>query len=118
MTCCGDYLVGGKIEKAHCIDGDVIEQLFYPSGFAHKERPTRKECGCTESTDIGAYDTCPHGCIYCYANVNNEVAIKRCEEHDPDSAFLGYSRIESDMWVDALARKEPERENVQQMDLF
>lgn len=68
ITCCGDYLIGGKIEKAHCVDGKLIEELFPGVGFSGRRKPSRKECGCTESTDIGAYDTCPHGCVYCYAN--------------------------------------------------
>ncbi len=40
-------------------------------------RPTREGCGCFASVDIGAYDTCPHGCIYCYANANRAVAVKK-----------------------------------------
>jgi hypothetical protein len=67
-SCCGAYLVNDRISKAHCIDGALIERLFAPPGFEYQEKPTRQECGCTESIDLGAYDTCPHGCVYCYAN--------------------------------------------------
>ncbi len=98
-SCCGDYLLGPKIKKAHCIDGGIIEQLFYPGGLQYKEKPTRNECGCTESTDIGTYDTCPHGCIYCYANTNKRKACKTFENHDKTSAFLGYSKSESGRWL-------------------
>jgi hypothetical protein len=101
-SCCGDYLVNDRIKKGHCIDGGVIESLFFPEGVAYKEKPTRKECGCTESTDIGTYDTCPHGCVYCYANVNKQRATKSFRKHDKDSAFLGYSRSQSDKWLDEL----------------
>jgi hypothetical protein len=97
-SCCGDYLVNDRIEKGHCIYVSVIESLF-PEGLAYKEKPTRKECGCTESTDIGTYDTCPHGCVYCYANVNKGRAAKSFGKHDKDSAFLGFSKLQSDKWL-------------------
>lgn len=118
MTCCGDYLIGSNIVKAHCVDGEIIKELFYKSGISYSEKPTRKECGCTVSTDIGTYDTCPHGCIYCYANVNKDVATKRFNNHDSNSAFLGYSKGESDRWVTDLQDKKKEKVKVDQMGLF
>ena len=99
FSCCGDYLVGDKIKKAHCIDGRIIEELFFPDGFSCKAKPTRAECGCTESTDIGTYDTCPHGCIYCYANTNKGRASKAFKNHDKNSALLGYTKTQSDKWL-------------------
>jgi len=99
-SCCGDYLTKrGRVEKAHCIDGGIIESLFYPNGLNYRAKPTRKECGCTESSDIGTYDTCPHGCVYCYANMHKSKARKAYEMHETDSAFLGYSKAQSDEWL-------------------
>ena len=83
--------------------------MFYPEGFDYREKPTRQECGCTESTDIGAYDTCPHGCVYCYANANKERAFARAAKHEPDSAFLGHSKSESDRWVAELRNDKKKR---------
>jgi hypothetical protein len=99
FSCCGDYLVNVNIGKAHCIDGDIIQDLFFPDGLSYKEKPTRKECGCTASIDIGTYDTCPHGCVYCYANMNKQKARKAFNNHDKESAFLGYSKSQSDKWL-------------------
>ncbi len=105
-TCCDDYLLAdSRIKKAHCIDGEIIERL-YPGCHKGSEKPTRKDCGCTESTDIGIYDTCPHGCIYCYANINKERAVKLNSDHQPESAFLGFSKVDSDKFIAEIAEKE------------
>jgi len=102
-TCCGDYLINDKIFKAHCLDGDLISDLYFEGNWKGQEKPTRKECGCTVSTDIGKYDTCPHGCIYCYANVNKERAVTVNAAHDSQSIFLGYSKVESETFASDLS---------------
>jgi len=117
FSCCGDYLVGDKIKKAHCIDGGIIKHLFPADTPDYREKPTRKECGCTESTDIGAYDTCPHGCVYCYANANKHKAYKAFDNHDIDSAFLGYSKSESDSYL-AEIKNSKTRKDFEQLKMF
>jgi len=113
FSCCGDYLVNDKIQKAHCIDGRVIEELFFPDGFSYKTKPTRNECGCTESTDIGTYDTCPHGCVYCYANTNKRKANNAFQNHDKTSAFLGYTKAQSDKWLKEMKNGKTRGDNKQ-----
>ena len=88
LSCCGDYLLGGKIKKAHCTDAALLFRLYPDRIRRLVEVPTRDGCGCCECTDIGAYDTCPHGCVYCYANSRVQTALLSYERHDPRSDML------------------------------
>ena len=87
-ACCEDDLVGEGVEKGHCVDLEAIRRLRPDVHERLQRRPTRKQCGCTESVDIGAYDTCVFGCCYCYATRSREVAMARLREHDPDDTVL------------------------------
>lgn len=88
FSCCGDYLLGDKIKKAHCTDAELLSRLYPDKVGPLDEIPTRKECGCCRCTDIGAYDTCAHGCIYCYANSRAQVARWNYERHSPKSEMI------------------------------
>ncbi len=90
LACCNDHLVSDAIGKARCIDGQKLSLLF---GAPLDTRPaaSRKECGCTKSIDIGAYDTCGHGCVYCYANTDQEKASQAPARTDPTSPSLAPS---------------------------
>ncbi|HEY0836166.1 MAG TPA: DUF1848 family protein, partial [Azospirillum sp.] len=53
-----------------------------------RTKGNRPGCLCAESRDIGAYDTCPHGCVYCYAVSSRATARTRFQAHDPEGEFL------------------------------
>lgn len=55
------------MKHGSCIDPDIIEKIT-GKRFARKANGQRSECRCLPSIDIGEYDTCPHQCLYCYAN--------------------------------------------------
>lgn len=72
---------------ARCIDAERLAAIAgRPLSAARK--PHRDGCGCWSSRDIGAYDSCPHGCIYCYAVTNQTIAKRRFHAHDPAHDFL------------------------------
>lgn len=88
LTVCSqpDLVVAGTSE-ARCIDANRLEEISGRTLRAEL-RGSRKECGCFASRDIGDYDSCPHGCVYCYAVQNRNLAQRRFNEHDPDSESL------------------------------
>ncbi len=82
-SCCEPELAGGRVQPARCVDSEL---LGLGDGF--HPRPTREGCGCVESVDIGAYDTCRFSCAYCYATSSREAAVRRAATHDPDATAL------------------------------
>lgn len=55
------------IERASCIDPELIGRIKGCEIRKVQDRSRRGGCGCISCVDIGAYDTCRHGCVYCYA---------------------------------------------------
>lgn len=61
------------IEHGHCIDPKLINRISGQQYNFKKDKSQRQNCGCIESIDIGTYNTCKNGCIYCYANQKENV---------------------------------------------
>jgi len=76
------------IEPARCIDGRLLSKLLGSEPDVKKDKNQRPDCGCAASVDIGMYNTCMNGCLYCYANYNKWQVAKNYTEHNPHSPLL------------------------------
>jgi len=76
------------ISRARCIDGQCFEKLLGRSLDIKKDKNQRKGCGCASSIDIGMYNTCMSGCMYCYANYIQKAVKVNNTKHNPQSQFL------------------------------
>ena len=73
------------IRPGACIDAAYIQRVLGVRVTAEKDPSQRPACGCVRSKDIGVYDTCYHGCLYCYALSGR---LPETAHHDPDCASL------------------------------
>lgn len=80
LTACG-------VARGRCIDPALLG--VDPHNAIGKDTGQRQACGCARSRDIGMYDSCLHGCTFCYANSSGEKAMQnRRRLHRSDAECL------------------------------
>lgn len=84
------------IRRGACIDREILEQACGCRLDLKRAKGQRPACQCAESIDIGAYNTCLNGCVYCYANYSERSIRENRKKHDRNSEFLLGSRRETD----------------------
>jgi len=87
-ACCEPDLLDCGIQPASCIDKSLVEELCGYRLNAVSDKNQRAGCRCVQSVDIGTYNTCAHGCAYCYANASVKGAAANRARHDPLGEFL------------------------------
>lgn len=83
LTVCGQpQRPSATCDEAHCVDAIRLSEIASRPLDADI-KGNREGCACFKACDIGEYDTCPHGCVYCYAVRNQSLASRRYRQHDP-----------------------------------
>ncbi len=83
-ACCEADLA---LPAACCIDAARLSRIAGPLALP-ADKGQRPGCSCAASVDIGRYDSCLHGCGYCYANASAAAARKHFHQHNPESPML------------------------------
>jgi hypothetical protein len=74
-VCSQPQLLSGPLKAAKCVDAERLKRIG-GIDFRHRLKGNRAGCECAESRDIGGYDSCAHGCLYCYA-VNDHDKVRQ-----------------------------------------
>lgn len=103
-TCCeGVEAAKYGIDISGCMTKEIIERAVGATLKVPKSRKSaRSDCNCLLGNDIGMYNTCGHGCIYCYANYDRDIVVKNLKLHNPKSPLLIGTWEEGDIIKDAV----------------
>jgi hypothetical protein len=102
-SCCEGFdLAKFGVDVSGCMTKPVLERAIGVSLNVPKSRKSpRSACSCLLGNDIGMYNTCSHGCVYCYANYNSETVRSNVKMHNPSSPFLIGGFMDGDVIKDA-----------------
>ena len=96
-ACCErSELLPEGMEMEACIDRRRVERICGYSLALPSEKNQRDGCRCCASVDIGAYNSCVNGCVYCYANRGTSGAEKYLRSHNPKGELLVGTLLEGE----------------------
>lgn len=76
------------VNPGRCVDDSLAATITGRDIGYKKDRNQRSQCCCTESVDIGSYNSCLNFCRYCYANSSERLVRTNVRTHDPASPLL------------------------------
>jgi len=89
VSACGQPdLRPAGIALSSCIDGRRIQKVTGRPMSLRKDPNQRGVCNCVKSIDVGSYQTCLNGCVYCYANHSHSAACRKAARYQPLSPLL------------------------------
>lgn len=89
QSCAEDgRLAAMGVSAGKCIDDGLLRREFGIEAAGRKDPGQREACSCVVARDMGAPNTCLHGCTYCYATVSPEAARSRHRAHNPSGPGL------------------------------
>lgn len=90
ITSCAEYynLTPYGVKPGKCMDDDLVFRLTGKRPTCKKDPAQRQECRCVQSRDIGMYNACLFGCLYCYATQNFTQSAENYRQHNPQSPSL------------------------------
>ncbi len=114
---CGDAAFDDAgLAAMGCIDAALVERVAGVSAGRGRSAGRRGGCRCAPSVDVGSYDTCANGCVYCYANPGASVpsagaaldgAPWRLVRYDPEAPMLCDAPRPEDSVAECAAPKLP-----------
>ena len=110
LCCENRSLVRQNVDADGCLSQSVLERAIGCRLKVPQQKRARGECSCLLGADIGAYNTCGHECLYCYANYDSRTVRENRMQHDPRSPLLIGHVQSTDIVKDAIQRswKDPQ----------
>lgn len=89
------------ISSRACLSQSLLEETLGRRFVPLPVRKSRPGCHCVEARDLGTYDSCANGCVYCYANTSPARVRASMSRHDPSSPLLIGHLHKGDVITDA-----------------
>ena len=80
------YALG--VAPTSCVDAELMGRIAGQKLNIGRDKNQRSGCSCAASVDIGAYNSCQNGCVYCYANHGDKRVAEFAAAHNFGSTIM------------------------------